>query len=289
MGAEGKVVVFSGDLGPKGAPFLRDPVRPERADLLFLESTYGDRDHRPPGATVEELHGILDRAIRRRAKVLIPAFAIGRSQVLLYHLAELIRAGGLPEFPIWLDSPMAIDATTLYRKHRDLFDAEAKRLSGSGQLSRDLENLQFLRTLEESMRLNEDKGPGVVIAGAGMCNGGRILHHLKHHLWRESTAVVIVGFQSPGTLGRQLVDGAKEVRIFGERVRVNASVHTLGGFSAHAGQTELALWAEPFARAGARIVLTHGEPDARDALAGVLRSRFGAEAMRPGRGDSVDL
>jgi metallo-beta-lactamase family protein len=288
MHADGKTVVFSGDIGPKGAPFLRDPVPPPRADLLFLESTYGDRDHRTLDATVAELHEILERAVRERCVVLIPSFSIGRAQQVLFHIAELVRGGGLPDFPVYLDSPMAIDATKLYGKHQELFDAQARSLARRGQFKEDLKNVRFLSTADESRRLNDMDGPAVVIAGSGMCNGGRILHHLKHHLWREETVVVFVGYQGEGTLGHALVTGARNVAIYGHRVRVAARISTLGGFSAHAGRTELLGWAGAAIGAGTRVVLTHGEDKPRAALAEGIRERFRVEPMLPVRGDTVE-
>ncbi|HEX5136250.1 MAG TPA: MBL fold metallo-hydrolase [Planctomycetota bacterium] len=288
MHAAGKRVVFSGDLGPKGAPFLRDPAAPPRADLLFLESTYGDRDHRSLDATVAELHGILERALREKCVVLIPSFAIGRAQQVLYHIAELVRGGRLPQFPIYLDSPMAIEATRLYGKHQDLFDAEARALARRGRFREDLEGLRYCSTPDESRALNDVEGPAVIIAGSGMCNGGRILHHLKHHLWREETAVVFVGYQGEGTIGHALVKGARQVSIFGNRIRVAARVFTLGGFSAHAGRTELLRWAEAAIGAGTHVVLTHGEDGPRASLAGAIRERFKVEPRLPLRGEVIE-
>jgi metallo-beta-lactamase family protein len=288
MRADGRTVVFSGDIGPRHIPFLRDPVPPPPADLLFLESTYGDRDHRSLDATVAEMHEILEDAVRRKAVILMPSFAIGRAQQVLFHVAELLRAGDLPHFPIYLDSPMAIDATRLYGKHQDLFDAQAKALMRHRQLERDLQGVRFLDTAAESRRLNDVEGPALVIAGSGMCNGGRILHHLKHHLWREDSVVIFVGYQAEGTLGRQLVTGARTVAIFGERVRVAARIHTLGGFSAHAGQSELVLWAEPALAGRPRVVLTHGEDKPRAALAEAIRRRFGCDPVLPRRGDLIE-
>ncbi len=286
--ADGRTVVFSGDIGPKGVPFVRDPVPPPPPDFLFLESTYGDRDHRALGATVAELHEILLRAVRERAVVLIPSFAIGRAQQVLFHLAELVRGGDLPPFPIFLDSPMAIDATKLYGKHQDLFDAQARSLTRGGQLRRDLDSLRMLMTPDESRRLNDLEGPAVVLAGSGMCNGGRILHHLKHHLWREETVVVFVGYQAEGTLGHQLVSGSRHVAIHGHRIRVAGKIHTLGGFSAHAGQRELLGWAaRALPKAG--VALTHGEDRQRAALQAAIRERFGCEAQLPRRGDTIEL
>ncbi|MEM8885144.1 MAG: MBL fold metallo-hydrolase [Planctomycetota bacterium] len=282
-----RTVVFSGDLGPRGVPFLRDPVPLEHADLVFLESTYGGRNHRSLDDTVGEFHEILGGALERRAKVLIPTFAIGRAQQLLYHLAELVRTDEYAEFPIYLDSPMAIEATRLYGKHAERFDEEAKTLMRHDQLEKDLRNLQFLETADESRQLNNDTRSGVVLAGSGMCNGGRILHHLKYHLWRKRTRVVFVGYQAQGTLGHQLVKGAQRVKIFGERIQVNARVSTLGGFSAHAGQTELVEWVEPLVKSGATVALTHGEDESRAALGKKLLDTFNVRAKLPRRGEAL--
>ncbi|MHC4956699.1 MAG: MBL fold metallo-hydrolase RNA specificity domain-containing protein [Planctomycetota bacterium] len=284
-----KTIVFSGDIGPRDVPFMRNPVLFEKADLVFLESTYGGREHRSLDDTVAEFHDIIEGALRARTKVLIPTFAIGRAQQILYYLAELIRTSDLSDFPIYLDSPMAIRATELYWKHQDLFDRDATDLIADRAFRRDLKNLKFLLRAEDSMKLNNDKAPGVIMAGAGMCNGGRILHHFRNHLWRKNTRVMFVGFQGPGTLGNQLVNGAEYVRIFGERIRVKAQMHTLGGFSAHAGATELVEWVEPLVKSGARVVLTHGEEDSRKALSDRLQERYGVKAQRPLQGDVIKL
>jgi metallo-beta-lactamase family protein len=284
-----RVVAFSGDIGLKGSAIVRDPTPLEHADLVFLESTYGDRDHRSMGKTVEEFHQIVTQAIETHSKILIPAFAIGRAQQILYHIAELVRGGTLPRFPIYLDSPMAIEATRLYDRYKSLFDEEAAALSASGQLRKDLAQLHFVETPAESRALNDSWDMSVIIAGSGMCDGGRIVHHLRHNLWRLNVAVVIVGYQAEGSLGRRLVRGAKEVRIFGEKIAVRAAIHTLGGFSAHAGQTELIEWVRPLVRKKPRIVLTHGETAARNALRETIKARFGVDAECPGPDSVVEL
>ena len=211
-GGRQRTLIFSGDLGPKGVPMLCDPVPPEPAsapDLVVMESTYGDHDHRPMDGTLEEFRQILADAIRAQEKVLIPAFAIGRTQQILYHMAEFIRRGELPKFPIYLDSPMAIKAMALYRTHRDLFDEEATGLVKEHRFEKDLSQLHYTETAEESRAINNLRGMAVIIAGSGMCEGGRIVHHLKHNLWKSNVHVVIVGYQSAGSLGGQLVHGAE--------------------------------------------------------------------------------
>jgi metallo-beta-lactamase family protein len=289
-----RTLIFSGDLGPRGVPLLCDPVPPEPAsapDLVVMESTYGDHDHRPMDGTLAEFRQILQDAIQAQEKVLIPAFAIGRTQQILYHMAEFIRRGQLAKFPIYLDSPMAIKAMALYRTHRDLFDEEAAGLVKEHRFEKDLSQLHYTETSEESRAINNLRGMAVIIAGSGMCEGGRIVHHLKHNLWRSNVHVVIVGYQSGGSLGCRLVQGADEVRIHGEPVKVAAKIHTLGGFSAHAGQTELAGWAGNYLKdkQHPRLVLTHGEEKPRQQLQSLLKAQFGIEAELPERGDVLSL
>lgn len=288
---QGKTTVlgFSGDIGPTGQPIIRNPKPLPRADILFLESTYGDRDHRSRAETIAELDGILTDCRSRKGKILIPAFSVGRTQDLIYEMARLQRAGRLGNLQVYIDSPMAIEATELYRRHGELFDQEAKALLQQGISPLNFPGLKFTRTGEESKRLNDSAGPMVIIAGSGMANGGRILHHLKHGLDKATTQVVIVGFQGQGTLGRRLVDGNKMVRIHGQEVQVRATIHTLGGLSAHAGQSELVAWAKTINPKPRRLILTHGEPAAREALAARLEREWGMKAEKPLLGDVYEL
>lgn len=289
-GAGTKTVIFSGDVGPTGAPLLRDPDPPKHADLIVLESTYGDRDHRPLMESIEQLAEIVRDAHQSHAKVLIPSFAVGRTQDLIYHLGNLQRDKRIPTLPIYLDSPMAIDATSLYRSHRKVFDEDAWERINAGDSPLAIRNLTLCRTPEESIRLNDLKGAAIIIAGSGMCTGGRIVHHLKHRLWDPSTRVVIVGYQAGGTLGRQLVEGHKQVKIYGHPIAVKASVHTINGFSAHAGQSDLIRWAQAIEFPGKpRVVLVHGEDKQRDILAGLLHERLGAECQLPMPGGAITL
>src|SRR4030095_14676402 len=231
-----KVVVFSGDLGPRGAPLLNDPVPFEKADVVIMESTYGDRNHRSLHETAIEGRKIIARAIQNKAKILVPVFAVGRTQLLLYLLAGAFKKKPLPQIPIFLDSPMAIEATKIYGRNNELFDAEALEMVSSGELRRQLDCARPCPKPSNSRALNGVKGPCLIMAGNGMCTGGRITNHLLHNLPLPQTEVLMVGFQSRGSLGRRLVDGAKSVRVLGEEVPVRASIHTMGGFSAHAGQ-----------------------------------------------------
>jgi metallo-beta-lactamase family protein len=284
-----KVVVFSGDLGPRGAPLLKDPVPFERADAVVMESTYGDRNHRSLHETAIEARSIVAKAIETKAKILVPVFAVGRTQLLLYLLAAAFRNKTLPRFPVYLDSPLAIEATKVYGKHNEIFDEEAQRMVQSGELRQQLQSVRFSPTANESRELNNVRGPCMIMAGSGMCTGGRIVHHLRHNLYRPETAVLIVGFQSPGTLGRQLVDGAKSVSIQGERVVVNASIHTMGGFSAHADQTGLLNWFAAVAPSKPRLIITHGENRARKVLSDLIRARHGFKPQIPNMGDVIEI
>ena len=276
-----RVVIFSGDVGHRNWPILRDPETFAHGDVVFLESTYGNRDHRPLDATVEEFKDVLSESISAGEKVLIPSFAIGRAQQMLWHIAELVRSKRVPAFPVYLDSPMAQQANEIYLRHRLDLDDEAQRLTAGTSFNHDLPLLHITATAEESAALNHARGAAVIIAGSGMCNAGRILHHLKHNLWRPNVAVLMVGYMAQGTLGRQLISGAKMVRIHGQAVAVRATIRTLGGFSGHAGQSELLDWLRPLAAGRPRVVLTHGEAEQRQALQAKIREQFGLEAMCP--------
>jgi metallo-beta-lactamase family protein len=284
-----RIVVFSGDLGPRGAPLLNDPVPFEKADVVIMESTYGDRNHRSLHETAVEGRRIIAKAIENKAKILVPVFAIGRTQLLLYLLAGAFKRKTLPQFPIYIDSPMAIEATTIYRRNNELFDAEALDMVGSGELRRQLTSVHPCAKPGESKALNEVQGPSLVMAGNGMCTGGRIMNHLRHNLPIPETAVLIVGFQSPGTLGRKLVDGAKNVRVFGEEIPVRASIHTMGGFSAHADQSNLLDWFSVVAPSKPRTIITHGEDRARETFSNLIQSRFGMKSERPALGDVIEI
>jgi metallo-beta-lactamase family protein len=284
-----KSVIFSGDLGPRGIPILRDYEPFKNADLVFLESTYGDRDHRPFMETVDEFVRIVKEAVKGGGKILVPTFAVGRAQLLVGLLAWMFRLKKSAPFPIFLDSPMAIEATKIYQKHREIFDEGMKRFIAERPLSADLVTLKATPKAQDSMKINEYRGSCMILAGAGMCNGGRILHHLKHNLWKPESQVLIVGYQGEGSLGRQLVDGKPMVSIHGERIAVRAKVHTLSGFSAHAGQTDLLNWLSAIAPCKPKVVLTHGEDRPRQVLAGLVAKRFGLATVMPRMGEVIEL
>lgn len=276
-----RVVVFSGDIGPCGAPIHRDPTVLARADILILESTYGDRDHKRLEETAIEARDAIREAIAAKARILVPSFAIGRSQILLYLLAAAFQRKILPPIPIVLDSPMAIEATEIYAKHAELLDEETRAMWRSGELSANLQTLRPSVTSEDSRALNDLPGPLLIIAGSGMCMGGRILHHFRHNLANPETLILFVGFQAHGSLGEAIVQGKKDVKIFGEKIRVNAKVYTLGGLSGHAGRTDLLRWFDAMAPSKPRLVLTHGEDRARQVLARAIAERHGIEAELP--------
>jgi metallo-beta-lactamase family protein len=288
-GGKSKRVVFSGDLGPKNAPILRDSEPFRQADLVFLESTYGDRDHQPFAETVEEFNAIVKDAVDTRGKILVPTFAVGRAQLLMLLLSRLFRRKQVRPFPLFLDSPMAIAATEIYLHHRELFDEETLKYIAQKPVREDLKTLKLCVTAEDSKKINDQPGPLLVMAGAGMCNGGRILHHLKANLWKPGTHVVIVGYQGDGSLGRRLVNGEKLVSIFGEKIAVKAQVHTLGGFSAHAGQTDLLAWFNVIAPSRPRVVLTHGENEPRGILAKLIQQRFKLKPQLPALNEVIEL
>lgn len=286
-----RTVIFSGDLGPWGAPILKDPEPFARGDMVFLESTYGDHDHKPFVQTVEEFVAIVREAVAAKGKLLVPTFAVGRAQVMLALLAWMFRRGKVEPFPVYLDSPMAVQASKIYEEHRELFDEETMAFVREGSIEDDLAVSRSRATItaEESKALNDVRGPCMILAGAGMCNAGRILHHLRQNLWKPETRVLIVGYQGHGTIGRMLVDGAREVKIFGETIAVRASVHTLGGFSAHAGQRDLMHWFGSVAPTRPRVALIHGEDDAREALAKCIQDKFGIACLKPGMNQTIEL
>jgi metallo-beta-lactamase family protein len=284
-----RTVVFSGDLGARGAPLLADPTPFKHADVVVMESTYGDRNHRSLQETALEAREIIGKAVEAKAKILVPVFAIGRTQLLLYLLAGAFRRKTLRRFPIYVDSPMAIEATKIYGRNTEIFDAEAKAMLDSGELRRGLETVRPCVSAEDSRELNTVAGPCMIMAGSGMCNGGRIMHHLRHNLDRPETTVLVVGYQSPGSLGRRLVDGEKNVSIFGEKVAVRGAIHTLGGFSAHAGQDELVQWFASMKAARPQLILAHGEDRARQTLARRIESEHGIGARCPNLGETIEV
>jgi metallo-beta-lactamase family protein len=284
-----KTLVFSGDLGNPNSPLLRDPTVLTEADVLLLESTYGNRDHKPLENTLNELRETLAEAAQSGGNVIIPAFAVGRTQDLIYWLGKIQRQGRLPQQQIYLDSPMAISASEIYAANTNLFnidDPEFTKIAPQGWHAW-LKGLIYSQTAEESMAVNRIAGGAIIIAGSGMCNGGRIRHHLKYNLWRRNAHIIITGFQAEGTLGRIIVDGKKKVlKILGSEVKVEAKIHTLGALSAHADQSQLLKWASHFKAPHPRLYLVHGEKTATLSLQTCF-NRTGWNANIPKVGERI--
>jgi metallo-beta-lactamase family protein len=278
-GETSRKMVFSGDLGHRGAPILRDPEPIEHADLVIMESTYGDRMHRNWDETWQEIGDIISSARSGKGNIIIPAFTVGRTQELLYVFKSHFDEWGIGDWEVFLDSPMGIEATEVYARHAGEYDEGAKKSQNLGGNPFDLPNLHLSRRSQDSMKINEIETGAIVIAGSGMCTGGRIKHHLKHNIWRRQAHVMIVGFQARGTLGRAIVDGTKEIRLWGEVIQVNAQVHTVGGLSAHADQQGLMNWYGHF-KSRPPVVLVHGEPDAMDSLATRLKSEHATDVLQ---------
>jgi metallo-beta-lactamase family protein len=266
-------VLFSGDLGSAERPFLRSPARPPHADAIVMESTYGDRLHRKLRPSVEEFYAAIDDTMERGGNVIVPTFALERAQELLFFLREGQQQHRLPgSLQVFLDSPMAISATEIFEHHPECYEADVARLFGKGQDPFAVRGLHVIRETAESMALNNVSGGAVILAGSGMCTGGRVRHHLRHNLGRSQSSVIFVGFAASGTLARRIIDGAEDVRIFGESIAVRAAIHTINGFSAHADQAELLAW-HGQVRGAERTFLVHGEEDVMQKLSERLTGR----------------
>jgi metallo-beta-lactamase family protein len=278
-------IAFSGDLGNSGRPLVRDPVVPTHVDAVVMETTYGDRLHKPLGPSVEELYQAIADTFGRGGNVVIPTFALERTQELLFHLRAGVESGRLPRtMQVFLDSPMAISATEIYRRHPECYDEETLALFRDRKDPLMLPGLRFTRESTDSMALNRITGGAVIMAGSGMATGGRVRHHLRHNLWRQNSSVIFVGFAAKGTLARQIIDGAKSVWLFGEEVPVRAHIHTINGFSAHADQAELLAWQR---QTGApRTFLVHGEEEVMRTFGRLLT---GTAVEIPAEGDSFAL
>lgn len=285
-------LVFSGDLGMPERPILMDPAFIEDADYLIIESTYGDRDHPTYTDSTKSLIKIIDDTSQKGGTVVIPSFAVGRTQDLIYQLNSYYDGEGLEEYkkvPIYIDSPMAVSTTKVFEKNSNLFDEDAKNLILSGDNPFDFENIFYVRDVEESKRLNTVKYPKVIISASGMATAGRVRHHLKHNLWDPKNSVIIVGYQAEGSTGRKLVEGAKKVSLLGEEIKVEASIYSLQGFSAHADRTMLLNWIGNFKKFPKKIFLVHGEEKAITALKSEIENKWQANVHVPDLGDSVEL
>jgi metallo-beta-lactamase family protein len=279
-----KKIVFSGDIGKKDNPIVNDPYVMGRSDVVVMESTYGNRVSKDLKESIAELKAVITETFRRGGNVYIPAFAVGRTQDILYILNGLVRSGELQNLHVYLDSPLAEKATKVYLAHPECFDEEAKHKFTAGGRGESLA-LHFVQSTQESIALNKIKSGIVVIAGSGMCEGGRIRHHLKHNLWRRESSLVFVGFQGKGTLGRQIVEGSKMVNVLGEEITVSASIHTINGFSAHADRDQLLAWLSHF-QDSPEVFIVHGEEDAALDFQKTVEGRFGFRSHVPFRSET---
>jgi len=286
-GRQEKKIVFSGDIGKKGNPILKDPSLAAEAEYVVMESTYGNRLHKGMPETIDELAEVIKGTFKKGGNVIIPAFAIGRTQDILYVLNRLVREGRLYNINIYIDSPLAEKATKTYLAHPECFDEEAQRILTAGSVA-DSIRLRFTNSVDESIALNKIKSHAIIIAGSGMCEGGRIRHHLKHNLWRHECSIIFSGFQARGTLGRKIVDGAKTVRIFGEDIAVKAGIYTLGGFSAHADRKELLEWLSSF-KDSPQVFVVHGEEETSLQFSELIKERYGFVAHVPNKGEEYEL
>lgn len=284
-GGERKMV-FSGDIGKKDNPIVADPVFVEETDYLTIESTYGNRNHKGMRESIDELVDVIRSTFRRGGNVVIPSFALGRTQDLLFILNKLVKEDRLFRINVYIDSPLAEGITRVYEAHKEYFDEEARLLFSTE--SRDAIRIHFTRKMEDSMALNQIKKEAIIIASSGMCDGGRVRHHLKHNLWRRECSIVFVGFQAKGTLGRQIVDGAKVVEVLGENIAVRAQIHTLGGFSAHADQSELIGWISKFTNSP-EIFIVHGEEKASFDFQALIQEKFNYKTHVPARGEEFEI
>jgi metallo-beta-lactamase family protein len=286
---EARTILFSGDVGRRDKPILHDPTLFDEADYVIVESTYGDRLLESPQDAAARLAEVINTTVAKGGNVVIPSFALERSQELLYYLNQFRLEGRIPHLMVFVDSPMAVSVTGVFEHHAELFDQEMKELLSQGKSPFDFPGLNLAGTVEESKAINHIKGSVIIIAGSGMCTGGRIKHHLVNNISREESTVLFVGYQAAGTLGRQIVEGAQRVRILGQYYPVRAGIAQLNGFSAHADRDGLLRWLSSLRRPPRRVFVTHGEPDASQHLAGLIRSRHGWETAAPSYQEQVFL
>jgi metallo-beta-lactamase family protein len=282
-----RTVLFSGDIGNAGRALLRDPSTPDHADVVVMETTYGDRLHKELQPTIQELYDAINATMERGGNVIIPTFALERAQELLYYLRKGMMQKSLPgSLQVFLDSPMAISATEIFERHPECYESDVAELFREGGDPFHLPGLHFTRETSESIAINRLRSGAVILAGSGMCTGGRVRHHLKQNLWRSESSVIFVGYASRGTLARRIIDGAKEVHIFGEEIKIRAKIHTISGFSAHADQAELLAWFKSM-QTPERTILVHGDREAMEHFAGLLPETTSVEM--PELGESRNL
>jgi metallo-beta-lactamase family protein len=283
------LVAFSGDIGRKNLPIIRDPETLPHADYLVMESTYGNRLHKHDEVILNKLAGIINRTAGRGGRIIVPAFAVGRTQQLVLLLHQLAEQSAIPNIPIFVDSPLALDATEVYRRHPECYNSEAARYLFEGAEPLGFRRLRYVRDVNESKALNELRGPCIIISASGMCEAGRILHHLRNNISDPRNTVLIVGFQAEYTLGRKIVDRHPEVPVFGDPTPLRAEVATMNELSGHADREELLHWMKPLTKTLKTVFLVHGEISQAEPLAEAIRERYGIETVIPSRGDNFQL
>lgn len=282
-------LVFSGDLGQNNTPILKDPEIVDQADYLIIESTYGNRIHEDKDNSRVKLKEIIEATVKRGGNIVIPSFAVGRTQTILYDLNRLIEHREIPPIPVYIDSPLAVSATEIFIDNPQCYDGETAALLKAGDDPFEFSGLTFTRSTEESKEINNIQGSKLIISASGMCDAGRIKHHLKHNLWRPDSSVIFVGYQAEGTLGRSILEGAKKVKLFGEVINVAAQIHEIRGFSAHADRDGLLDWIEKIKEKPMKIFVVHGEEDATLNFAQLIKEKTGIDAIAPDIGDSYTL
>ncbi len=282
-------LLFSGDIGSKDQAIIRDPELIDYADILFIESTYGDRLHKSKVDTYKEFKEIINDSFNRKGNIIIPSFAVGRTQEIIYTLGKLMRDEEIPAIPVYIDSPLAISATEIFRTNPECFDEETREILNSGDSPLNFPTLSFSRTADESKRLCQEAKGSIIISASGMCTAGRIKYHLMHNLYQKDSSVVFVGYQAKGTLGRRIIDGAQQVRVYGEDVKVNARIETLGGFSAHADREGLIDWMSSIDNDDLQVFVVHGEDDAALSFADTIQERFNYVTHIPVWGEIIDV
>jgi metallo-beta-lactamase family protein len=280
---------FTGDLGRRGLPIIRDPEPMPPADYLIMESTYGDRVHDPIQSVADKLADIVNRTYQRGGKLIVPAFAVGRTQQLVLILHQLREANKIPKFPVFVDSPLAVNVTDVFRKHPELYDEETREFLNDHSDPFGFQLLTYVRDVDQSKALNDLRGPFMVISASGMCEGGRVLHHLKNNIGDPRNTVLITGYQAEHTLGRKIEEGWKEVPIFGEPMPLRAEVERLDALSGHADREELLAWMKPIAGGLKKVFLVHGETDQQTAFVKAIHERYGIDVIAPQRGQSFEL
>lgn len=286
-------LVFSGDLGVKNKPILRDPEYIDDTDYLIVESTYGNRLHEGPKERISQLVDIILETINRGGNVIIPSFAVGRTQEIIYELNKYYddkeRSKRFINIPVYIDSPLAISATEIFKKHTECFDEEAIDYLLKGDDPLDFQNLRFTPSFLESKKINTSLDPKIIISASGMCEAGRIKHHLKHNLWKEKTSVIFIGYQAEGTLGRKIKEGAKMVTIFNESIKVNAQIHSIEGFSGHADMNDLISWISHFKKKPKKVFVVHGERESTAHLKNLIIEKLDFEAVVPYMNETIEL